>query len=159
MEEGKLRRRREIHGIDQAVSVVMHTLDRVFGGRVKGWCCACNGFQVEVLKESADTTLVRISPIGLPESESIECKFLHFPTDGLWAPYEVFIPYAHGAGELRGQKFEGNTFLSRFGKLSCLLKNPGHDPLLESILSREQTGSTIERIETVLVRQVERSMR
>lgn len=103
--DSKMEEKREIHGIDQAVCLLMLGLDSVFAGRVEGWQCTRNGFRIVVIeqKEEAPMTL-RIYPVGLPEDDFVICKFifdLHF-----WSPYKGVISCNHSAVEIRGLSFK-----------------------------------------------------
>ena len=98
--------KREIHGFDQAIVLLMFALDKVFANRVDGWSRARNGFRVLVLsnRDGLDVK-TRIIPVGLPETDWVYCRFYRFC--GAWSPIEGHISFDHSAKEIQNFWFKG----------------------------------------------------
>lgn len=132
--------KREIHGLDQAVVLLMFALDRVFAHRVEGWRRARKGFQMEVLmRRTSSDIVVNIRPVGLPESDSVNCRFVW--DESGWHPYKGQMAFTHSAKEIAGFAFNGsNATHDRVG-LEFVIEARFDKPKLEAILARDAIHS------------------
>ena len=128
---------REIHGLDQAVVLLMFALDRAFAHRVEGWRRGRKGFQIEVLETSRDINSdveVHIYPVGLPRTDAVYCRFTRY---GAWHPYKGQIPSGHSAKEIAGFAFDGSTATSESCPLELVIKARYDTEKLKTILARD----------------------
>jgi hypothetical protein len=128
---------REIHGIDQAVCLLMFGLDSAFGHRVAGWKRTRKGFRISVLKQDEADVTLRISPIGVPANDYIVCRFVHDLS--FWVPYKGQMSPVHSITELRDLLFNAtSTTYGDEGPNWTIDPRYPHKERLMQILSREK---------------------
>lgn len=130
--------KREIHGFDQAVVLLMFGLDRVFAHRVEGWRRTHKGYRVEILNGSRDMTkdvMAKIYPVGLPESDYVTCRFDKHHDE--WTAYKGQISRDHSAKEIAGFAFDGTNATMDRTILECVIETRYDKPKLMEILSRD----------------------
>lgn len=129
----------EIHGIEQAVVLLMFALDRVFAHKVEGWRRARKGYRVEVMPGSRDMerdVMVKIYPIGLPTSDHIDCRF--DKTNGEeWMAYKGQVSFEHSAKEIAGFAFDGSNATIDCTIPSSIITPRSHEQRFKEILARD----------------------
>ena len=127
----------EIHGIEQAVVLLMFALDRVFAHRVEGWHRARKGYRVEVMPGSRDMTqdvMVKIYPIGLPASDHVNCRFDKHGDE--WTAYKGQFSFSHST-EVAGFAFDGSNANADCTIPSSIITPRSNEAWFKEVIARD----------------------